>query len=40
MSESVWSTLRLALTFMGRSDLLDTVQTRDLDRLLREFGVE
>ena len=40
MSESIWSTLRLAVTFLGRTDLVGKVEQRDLDFLLREFVVE
>jgi len=40
MSESIWPTLRLAVTFLGRSDLLGRIEQRDLDFLLREFAVE
>lgn len=40
MSESIWSTLRLAVSLMGRTDLQPLVQNRDLDTLMREFGVE
>ena len=40
MSESIWSTVRLAVTFLGRADLVGRVEQRDLDFLLREFAVE
>lgn len=40
MSDSIWSTLRLALSLMGRTDLNPSVQGRDLDTLMRDFGVE
>lgn len=40
MSESIWSTLRLAISLSGRSELLPSVQQRDLDTLMRTFGVE
>lgn len=39
MSESVWSTLRLAITFHGRNDLLGLVDARNLDALTKEFGI-
>jgi len=40
MSESIWPTLRMAVTFLGRNDLLGRIEQRDLDFLLREFAVE
>jgi peroxin-5 len=39
MSESIWSTLRLAVTFVGRQELNKLVDSRDLDGLMSEFGV-
>ena len=39
MSESIWSTLRMTLTLMGRSELVTLVEGRDLDRLMTEFGL-
>ena len=39
MSESIWSTLRLAVTFVGKQELSKLVDNRDLDGLMREFGV-
>ena len=39
MSESIWSTLRMTLTLMGRSELISLVEGRDLDRLMTEFGL-
>ena len=39
MSETVWSTLRLAITFLGRSDLIPKLEERNLDHLLNEFGL-
>lgn len=39
MSDNIWSTLRLAITFLGNHDLLKHVDARDLDPLLREFGI-
>lgn len=40
MSDGIWSTLRLALSLMGRSELQPAVQDRDLGTLMREFGVD
>lgn len=40
MSDGIWSTLRLALSLMGRSDLQPAVQSRDLTSLMKEFGVD
>ncbi|XP_054166860.1 peroxisomal targeting signal 1 receptor-like [Oppia nitens] len=37
MSTNVWSTLRMVMTLMNRSDLLDFVDNRDLNRLNSEF---
>lgn len=40
MSESIWSTLRLAVTFVGRqTEVHRLLEQRDLDSLMREFGV-
>lgn len=39
MSEGIWSTLRLALLYLGRHDILNYVDQRDLDKLLQEFKV-
>ena len=39
MSETVWSTLRLAVTFLGRSSLIPMLEARNLDGLLAEFGL-
>ena len=39
MSESIWSTLRLAVTFVGKQELNKLVDSRDLDGLMSEFGV-
>ena len=40
MSESIWSTLRLAVSLSGRTELQPAVRNRDLDALMRDFGVE
>ena len=41
MSESIWSTMRLAITLMSQdSALLKHVEDRDLDALLHKFGIE
>ena len=39
MSESIWSTLRLAVNFVGKQGLNKLVDNRDLDGLMREFSV-
>ena len=39
MSDSIWSTLRLAVTFVGKSDLHRLIEARDLDSLMHEFGL-
>lgn len=40
MSDSIWSTLRLAISMSGRPHLLPAIQARNLDLLMREFAVE
>lgn len=40
MSEAVWSTLRLAVSLYGRNDLIEHVNSRNLDFLTREFGID
>ena len=40
MSETIWSTLRLAVTFLGRSSLIPMLEERNLDGLLAEFGLK
>jgi len=37
MSDNIWSTLRMTLSLMGRSDLHKAVDTRDLDHLNAVF---
>ena len=39
MSETIWVTLRLAVSFLGRTDLIPILDERNLDRLLNEFGL-
>lgn len=39
MSETIWNTLRLALSYLDRSDLIDACQQKDLDSLRKEFGI-
>lgn len=37
MSDTIWSTLRMAISLMGRMDLQEAIDKRDLDVLNREF---
>ena len=39
MSQGIWSTLRLAILYLGRHDLLSLVDNRKLDELMKEFNV-
>jgi len=39
MSETIWSTLRLALSYLNRSDLYSHCLSKDLDHLKREFAI-
>jgi peroxin-5 len=39
MSETVWSTLRLAVTYLGQPRLSPMLEERNLDTLLTEFGL-
>lgn len=39
MSESIWTTLRLALSLLNRRDLLPIVERRNLDELNKEFSI-
>ena len=37
MSDNIWSTLRMTLSLMGKSELHKAVDTRDLDHLNTVF---
>ena len=37
MSDNIWSTLRLAVSLMGRTDLLRHVNAKNMDELGKEF---
>lgn len=37
MSDTIWSTMRMAISLMGRMDLQEAIDDRDLDVLNREF---
>ncbi|XP_014666231.1 PREDICTED: peroxisomal targeting signal 1 receptor-like isoform X2 [Priapulus caudatus] len=39
MSDNIWTTLRMTVSLMGRSDLYELVERRELDMLSTEFGV-
>jgi len=39
MSETIWSTLRLALSYLNRSDLYSYCLNKDLDHLKQEFQI-
>ena len=39
MSEGIWSTLRLAILYLGKRDLLRLVDSKTLDMLIQEFNV-
>lgn len=39
MSKNIWSTLRMAVSLLGRPDLYDACDNQDLDRLNSEFGM-
>ena len=39
MSDSIWSSLRLGLSLMGRSDLYRVVESRNLKVLNKEFQI-
>lgn len=38
MSDTIWSTMRMAVSLLGRSDLMPALEMRDLTRLNAEFG--
>ena len=41
MSDNIWSTMRITIALLGRTqDLCDACDARDLDRFNREFNVE
>lgn len=40
MSQSIWSTLKMAVTYLGRTDLIDNIDKRNLDALNAEFREE
>ena len=39
MSETIWSTLRLALSYLNRGDLYAHCVSKDLEQLKREFNI-
>ena len=39
MSESIWSTLRMALIYLNEGTLMDHAREKDLDTLLRHFNI-
>lgn len=39
MSDQIWSTLRLAISFLGQTNLIPILEERNLDTLLVEFGL-
>lgn len=40
MSETIWSTLRLALSYLTRADLYAYCNNKDLDYLKKEFKID
>lgn len=39
MSDTLWSTLRMTISLMGKHDLQDFIDKRDLSGLNKEFGM-
>ena len=40
MSDTIWSTLRLAIIYLDKQHLLRSVNERDLDTLMEHFNIE
>lgn len=40
MSESIWTTLRMSLSLMGKPEYHEAVDSRDLDYLNQQFNVQ
>jgi hypothetical protein len=40
MSETIWSTLRLAMSYLNRTDLYSRCANKDLDYLKGQFNIE
>jgi peroxin-5 len=39
MSDTLWSTLRMTISLLGRHELQDSIDNRDLETLKKEFGM-
>ena len=39
MSQNIWSTLRMAISMLGRPDLYPYCDNKDIDHLNKEFGM-
>eukprot|EP00112_Aurelia_sp_Birch-Aquarium-sp1_P000346 Seg103.8 transcript_id=Seg103.8/GoldUCD/mRNA.D3Y31 product="Peroxisomal targeting signal 1 receptor" protein_id=Seg103.8/GoldUCD/D3Y31 len=39
MSDNIWSTLRMTISLMGKSELMPVIEKRDLERLNQEFNM-
>lgn len=39
MSDTLWSTLRMTISLMGKHDLQDFIDKRDLDALNKSFAM-